>query len=393
MCGAHCFHSRALFLFERTTHGNNKYSEAESGERGSFQSYSNVATMAAPSDRPQPIPMQLNYEESGEVEPVVKRPVTILLTTSEGITSPGLLTMIRILLARNEQQKHIDANTLLRDQDLQMPFYIHGILVVCPDRPQPWASHAVTMNDDIVYAPYTFDQEQTGIDPVGIVHAYVHSGTPVDSIRLGTTKLYEEVFGRACSDHECFVISGLNTTPAVGGNQMYSADVACVREARAMGLTAMNFYLIKDFETYKGLWHYDSVTEIVVRVVDFRLHDALARVALGAYTPVGSNIGLPNTPDSEFYNSKPVQMALSGSSRTTTIAYHLEAWERDDKGRVVCEIPGATDPRRRLKPVSVYTCIDDPEKSTDDAPIDTIVHSRTPNVTITSVNPLNEFFM
>jgi len=131
----------------------------------------------------------------------------------------------------------------------------------------------------------------------------------------------------------------------------------------------------------------------MVRGLDYRLQDSLARIAMDCYEPTGSNIGLPNTPDAEFYNSKRVQMALSGSSRTTTVAYHLEAWERDDKGRVVREIPGATDPRRRLKPVSVYTCIDDPEKSTDEVPIDTIVHSRTPNVTITSVNPLNEFLM
>ena len=334
-----------------------------------------------------PIPMQLNYEATGDVEPLKKHPITILLTSSEGIKSPGLLAMIKFLQERQKAQEHIDANEFLKLEDMQMPFYIQGVLVVCPEKPQPWASHAVTPDaGKIEWDRYAFAPEDANVDSVdGNILAFVHNGTPVDSIRLGTGKLYQLVYGRECSEDECVVISGLNTAcPAIGGNHMYSADIACVREARMMGLTAINFFLSDIYAKAQQpqqttTWFYNSALHVVIGIIDEILHEFAKNIGDDEYTPYGRNIGMPNSVHPDIYNALPRVMCRIGSSRTATIGYN-----------------DVTQNGLTLEPVTAFTCIDDQVESANPEvgmPFDTVLHSVSPAVTITLVNPGHEFLM
>ena len=128
----------------------------------------------------------------------------ILITNDDGINSPGLRYLIKIM------------NTLGK------------VVVIAPDKHQSAQSHAITIDHPIRCDRVIIDQ--------GKQLEFKCSGTPVDCIKLGLSKILDR--------KPDICISGINHGSNSSTNVIYSGTVSAAMEAYLNGITSIAFSLL-----------------------------------------------------------------------------------------------------------------------------------------------------
>lgn len=134
----------------------------------------------------------------------MKKPL-ILVTNDDGITAPGLRTLIRIVSKLGE------------------------VVVVAPDSPQSGMGHAITVDDTLFSKRVVVDAK------TGAPHEYSCSGTPADCVKLALC----EVLDRKPD----LCVSGINHGSNASINVIYSGTMSAVIEAGIEGIPAIGFSL------------------------------------------------------------------------------------------------------------------------------------------------------
>ncbi|TCK67406.1 5'-nucleotidase /3'-nucleotidase /exopolyphosphatase [Winogradskyella wandonensis] len=134
---------------------------------------------------------------------MAKRPL-ILVTNDDGITAPGLRTLIHVMNS------------------------IGDVVVVAPDSPQSAMGHAITINSTLHVEKVTIDD--------GPQTEYSCSGTPADCVKLAV----REVLKRKPD----LCVSGINHGSNSSINVIYSGTMSAALEAGIEGIPAIGFSLL-----------------------------------------------------------------------------------------------------------------------------------------------------
>lgn len=133
-----------------------------------------------------------------------KKPL-ILVTNDDGITAPGIRTLIRIM------------------NDLG------DVVVVAPDSPQSAMGHAITINSTLYCDPIIIEKNATHKE-------YSCSGTPVDCVKLATRQILNR--------KPDLCVSGINHGSNSAINVIYSGTMSAAVEAGIEGIPAIGFSLL-----------------------------------------------------------------------------------------------------------------------------------------------------
>ncbi|WP_291868269.1 5'/3'-nucleotidase SurE [Maribacter sp.] len=129
----------------------------------------------------------------------------ILITNDDGITAPGLRTLVTYMSA------------------------IGDVVVVAPDSPQSGMGHAITL-DSTLYS------KRMKINPLSDLHEeYSCSGTPADCIKMAL----QEILTRKPD----ICVSGINHGSNSSINVLYSGTMSAAIEAGIEGVPAIGFSL------------------------------------------------------------------------------------------------------------------------------------------------------
>lgn len=134
---------------------------------------------------------------------MLKKPL-ILVTNDDGITAPGIRTLIKVM------------NT------------IGDVVVVAPDNPQSGMGHAITLDS-------TLSCKQEHIDN-GPQKEYSTSGTPADCIKLAIHEILDRI--------PDLCVSGINHGSNSSINVIYSGTMSAAIEAGIEGIPAIGFSLL-----------------------------------------------------------------------------------------------------------------------------------------------------
>lgn len=134
----------------------------------------------------------------------MKKPL-ILVTNDDGITAPGLRTLISLMKTLGE------------------------VVVVAPDSPQSGMGHAITIDNTLYSKKVTIDHEN------GAPSEYSCSGTPADCVKLGLQELLDR--------RPDLVVSGINHGSNSSINVIYSGTMSAAIEAGIEGIPAIGFSL------------------------------------------------------------------------------------------------------------------------------------------------------
>jgi len=129
-----------------------------------------------------------------------KRPL-ILLTNDDGITAPGLRTLVKVM------------NT------------IGEVVVVAPDSPQSAMGHAITVNDTLYCKKENIDD--------GPQTEYSTSGTPADCVKLAVNEILKR--------KPDLCVSGINHGSNASINVIYSGTMSAAIEAGIEGIPSIGF--------------------------------------------------------------------------------------------------------------------------------------------------------
>lgn len=132
-----------------------------------------------------------------------KRPL-ILVTNDDGITAPGIRTLIAVM---NE---------------------IGDVVVVAPDGPQSGMGHAVTINETLYCNEINVDE--------GPQKEYKSSGTPADCVKLAVSEILDR--------KPDLCVSGINHGSNSSINVIYSGTMSAAVEAGVEGIPAIGFSLL-----------------------------------------------------------------------------------------------------------------------------------------------------
>lgn len=134
---------------------------------------------------------------------MTKKPL-ILVTNDDGITAPGIRTLIEVM------------NTL------------GDVIVVAPDSPQSAMGHAITVNS-------TLFVEKVKVDN-GKQMEYSCSGTPADCVKLAVNQILKR--------KPDLCVSGINHGSNSSINVIYSGTMSAAIEAGIEGIPAIGFSLL-----------------------------------------------------------------------------------------------------------------------------------------------------
>ena len=129
----------------------------------------------------------------------------ILVTNDDGITAPGLRSLIRTMKE------------------------IGDVIVVAPDSPQSGMGHAITIDNTLYSKKVVIDTEQ------GAPAEYSCSGTPADCVKLAL----QEILDRRPD----ICVSGINHGSNASINVIYSGTMSAAIEAGIEGVPAIGFSL------------------------------------------------------------------------------------------------------------------------------------------------------
>ncbi|MBL4708130.1 MAG: 5'/3'-nucleotidase SurE [Flavobacteriales bacterium] len=130
-----------------------------------------------------------------------KKPL-IVVTNDDGITAPGIQTLIQVVKTITDR-----------------------IIVVAPDKPQSGMGHAITINAMIRVKKVDMDG----------VEAYSCSGTPVDCVKIATSKIAKET--------PDLIVSGINHGSNSSINVIYSGTMSAALEGAIEGIPSIGFSL------------------------------------------------------------------------------------------------------------------------------------------------------
>lgn len=133
-----------------------------------------------------------------------KRPL-ILITNDDGITAPGIRTLIEVMNELGE------------------------VCVVAPSSPQSGMGHAITINDTLYCDKVVIDKEAPQ-------HEYSCSGTPVDCVKLATNEILKR--------KPDLCVSGINHGSNSSINVIYSGTMSAAVEAGTIGIPSIGFSLL-----------------------------------------------------------------------------------------------------------------------------------------------------
>ena len=134
----------------------------------------------------------------------MKKPL-ILLTNDDGITAPGLRSLIQFMKEIGE------------------------VVVVAPDSPQSGMGHAITIDNMLYSKKVVIDKEK------GAPLEYSCSGTPADCVKLGLQEILDK--------RPDLVVSGINHGSNSSINVIYSGTMSAAIEAGIEGIPAIGFSL------------------------------------------------------------------------------------------------------------------------------------------------------
>ncbi|MFZ9527071.1 MAG: 5'/3'-nucleotidase SurE [Schleiferiaceae bacterium] len=129
----------------------------------------------------------------------------ILVTNDDGITAPGIRTLIH---AMNQ---------------------LGDVVVVAPDSPQSGMGHAITLHESLRLKPMSID--------AGPQTEYACSGTPVDCVKLAV----HEVLKDRKPD---LIVSGVNHGSNASVNVIYSGTMSAAVEGAMQGVPSIGFSLL-----------------------------------------------------------------------------------------------------------------------------------------------------
>ncbi|MFH1282909.1 MAG: 5'/3'-nucleotidase SurE [bacterium] len=140
----------------------------------------------------------------------------ILITNDDGYLGEGLFPLVEALIP------------------------LGNVFVVVPDRDCSALSHAITLDRPILVKRYkrTFNSFQKYIMEKIKGRFFTVSGTPADCVRLGYTAVVKSKID--------LVAAGINKGPNLGIDTIYSATVACAREASIAGIPSVAISQICD---------------------------------------------------------------------------------------------------------------------------------------------------
>lgn len=150
----------------------------------------------------------------------------ILVTNDDGITAPGLRTLIGVMNQIGE------------------------VVVVAPDAPQSAMGHAITINSTLHCNQITIDD--------GPQKEYACSGTPADCVKLGV----HEILKRKPD----LCVSGINHGSNAAINVIYSGTMSAAMEAGIEGIPAIGFSLL-DYDWGADFSHSISVIKKITTQV------------------------------------------------------------------------------------------------------------------------------
>tara|TARA_R110002124_G_scaffold99337_1_gene245341 strand:- start:75239 stop:76015 length:777 start_codon:yes stop_codon:yes gene_type:complete len=133
-----------------------------------------------------------------------KRPL-ILVTNDDGITAPGIRTLIKVM------------NT------------IGDVYVVAPDAPQSAMGHAITINDTLYCNKLEVVKDEPQIE-------YSCSGTPVDCVKIAVNEILKR--------KPDLCVSGVNHGSNSSINVIYSGTMSAAVEAGTLGIPSIGFSLL-----------------------------------------------------------------------------------------------------------------------------------------------------
>jgi 5'-nucleotidase len=187
---------------------------------------------------------------------VNKNPL-IFVTNDDGIDAPGIAALIEV------------AKKFGR------------VFVIAPSRPQSGVSHAITIREPV----YT-----ETVDFYPGTEAYKCSGTPVDCVKFGITKLL--------ASKPDLVLSGINHGSNASINVLYSGTLAAAMEGIIEGVPSVGF----SFNKWEPTHDLDLCKLVVEKVVKSVLQDPLPEGIL-------LNVNIPDIPLLEYRGIKVCRQA------------------------------------------------------------------------------------
>lgn len=128
----------------------------------------------------------------------------ILITNDDGITAPGIRTLIDVMSEIGE------------------------VVVVAPDKPQSAMGHAITINNTLFLNKISKEN--------ATITEYSCSGTPVDCVKLATNEILKR--------KPDLCVSGINHGSNSSINIIYSGTMSAAVEAGIEGIPAIGFSLL-----------------------------------------------------------------------------------------------------------------------------------------------------
>lgn len=182
----------------------------------------------------------------------MKKPL-ILITNDDGISAPGIRTLISIMSEIGE------------------------VVVVAPDKPQSAMGHAITINNTLYLNKISSESAK--------ITEYNCSGTPVDCVKLAVNEILHR--------KPDLCVSGINHGSNSSINVIYSGTMSAAVEAGIEGIPAIGFSLLDydwnaDFNQSKSF-----VKKIVVEVLKNGLPEGVVL-----------NVNMPKLQESEIKGIK-----------------------------------------------------------------------------------------
>lgn len=187
----------------------------------------------------------------------MKKPL-ILVTNDDGITAPGIRTLIEVVSQLGE------------------------VVVVAPDKPQSAMGHAITVNSTLYLNRHSAPESE--------ISEYSCSGTPVDCVKLAVNELLKR--------KPDLCVSGINHGSNASINVIYSGTMSAAVEAGIEGIPAIGFSL-DDFG-----WdaNFEPVKNWVKNIVVHTLENGLPR-------GVVLNVNFPKCSEAEIKGIKIARQA------------------------------------------------------------------------------------
>ena len=183
---------------------------------------------------------------------MIKKPL-ILVTNDDGITAPGIRTLIEVMSEIGE------------------------VVVVAPDKPQSAMGHAITINSTLYLNKVSLEN--------AVVTEYNCSGTPVDCVKLAVNEILKR--------KPDLCVSGINHGSNSSINVIYSGTMSAAVEAGIEGIPAIGFSLL-DYD-----WNADfnPIRSFVKKI-------ALQTIENGLPTGTVLNVNFPKLPEKDIKGIK-----------------------------------------------------------------------------------------